>query len=223
MKCEILDLGLVRYNFARITQSRIVEDVKTGKKEAVLILAEFFPVYTMGRRGSLDNLLVSLDFLKKSSIDYYEVERGGDITFHNPGQLVIYPIFSLALLKKDLNWYLRSLEEVIIKGLFLAYGIQPRRKKGFTGVYVENKKIASIGIAVSKWVTSHGISLNVNNDLSFFGFINPCGIKDCKITSLSELIGGYVDIAELKDELLKQFENIFGLEIYASTNTAVMA
>lgn len=223
MKCEILDLGLVNYDFARIIQSRLLGEVKSGFKEGALILCEFFPIYTLGRNGHGANLLVSLDFLKESGIDYCRAERGGDITFHSPGQLVAYPIFNLSLLKKDINWYLRSLEEVIVKAL-LKYGVCASRKEGSTGVWVDAKKIASIGIAISKWVTYHGLSLNVNNNLSYFDFINPCGIKDCRMTSISKLRGKSFDMGKLKAEAIEQFKAQFGLEIDAEANkTACVA
>lgn len=217
MKCEILDLGLVNYNFAGIIQSRILGEVKSGLKEGVLILCEFLPVYTTGRSAKGANLLVSLDFLKKSGISYCRAERGGDITFHSQGQLVVYPLFNLSLLKKDINWYLRSLEDVIVKTL-LKYGICAGRKEGFTGVWVDAKKIASIGIAVSRWVTYHGLSLNANNDLSYFDFINPCGIKDCRMTSISKLKGSPVDMGKLKAGVIEQFKARFGLEVHAEVN-----
>lgn len=222
MKFQVVDLGLVEYGFANRIQSQILNEVKSNAREGVLIFAEFFPVYTIGRCGSLNNLLVSPDFLKEKGVGIYNVNRGGDITAHNPGQLVVYPIFNLSALKKDLNWYLRSLEEVIIN-LLLKYGIYSQRKNGLTGVWVGDKKIASIGIAVSKWVTSHGISLNVNNDLTLFDFINPCGMKNCRITSISELKGCPIDMKSLKTEFIEQIKIIFGLKQDANIKTAAMA
>lgn len=214
MKCEILDLDLVNYNFAGCIQSSLLGEVKAGLKEGALILCEFFPVYTLGRNGHDTNLLVSLDFLKKSGIDYCRTERGGDITFHSPGQLVVYPVFNLSFLKKDIDWYLRSLEEVI-GGVLLEFGICPRRKDGLTGVWVGAAKIASMGIAISRWVTYHGLSLNVNNDLSYFDFINPCGIRHCRMTSISELRGGSIDMPGLKTKVIEKFKAVFGLKVYA--------
>lgn len=221
MRCEVLDLGLVRYNAANQIQFSILEKVKSEAKENTIILAEFFPVYTIGRKGSLDNLLVSSGFLNNMGIECCNATRGGDITFHGRGQLVAYPIFNLSCMKKDLNWYLRSLEEVVINVLS-DYGIYAGRKIGLTGVWVQDEKVASIGIAVSRWTTYHGLSLNVNNDLSFFDFINPCGIKDCKMTSISKLKDQIINMHELKNKLIEQFERVFGLEINAG-NAAAMA
>jgi len=220
MMFDILDLGLVKYDYADGIQRGILEEVKTNIRKDTLILAEFFPVFTKGRKGSMDSLLVSADFLKEMRIDFQAVDRGGDITFHNPGQLIAYPIFNLSGIKKDLEWYLRTLEEIIIRTL-LEYGICAGRKAGFTGAWVGDKKIASIGIGVSRWVSYHGISVNVNNDLSFFDFINPCGIKDCRMASVSELKGASVDMDEFKKGLTGQFEIVFGIKVNAETAAAM--
>lgn len=214
MRCELLDLGLVSYGAAEAAQLKTLGEVKAGFKEAALIFAEFFPVYTIGRSGSLENILVSREFLDRQGIRSLKVNRGGNVTLHNPGQLVVYPVFNLAFLKKDIGWYLRSLEEVII-GALSRFGIHSERKKDRTGVWMKGDKIASIGIAVSKWVTYHGIALNINNDLSYFDYINPCGIKGCRMTSVAKLIGPDIDIEDVKTEMVKQFELVFGMEINA--------
>ena len=240
MTYKVLDLGLVDYTAANDIQIEILKKVKTGGCENVLILAEFLPVYTMGRKGAMDNLLVSLDFLTKNGIKFYNTNRGGDITAHNPGQLIVYPVFNLAFLRKDLNWYLRSMEAIVIE-LLLGYSIRGVRKPGltprqqaplvkagmneagsgfasavkpdsFTGVWVSDEKISSIGIAVSRWTTYHGLALNVNNDLSLFDFINPCGIKNCGVTSIAKLKGRPVDMYELKERLIEAVERSFGIE-----------
>ncbi|MDD5449539.1 MAG: lipoyl(octanoyl) transferase LipB [Candidatus Omnitrophica bacterium] len=223
MRCGLIDLGLVNYELAQDIQSNKLREIKAGLKDAALILCEFFPVYTLGRSGDGSNLLVSRDFLKKSGIGYRQSERGGDITFHSPGQLVIYPVFNLAFLKKDLNWYLRSLEAIIIN-LLSEYGVNGCRKAGYTGVWTQMGKIASIGIAVSRWVTSHGLSLNVNNDLSYFDLINPCGIRDCRMASIYEETGGKIDMRGLKGKAIAQFKARFGLTLYAeAVKTAALA
>ncbi|MBI4335943.1 MAG: lipoyl(octanoyl) transferase LipB [Candidatus Omnitrophica bacterium] len=219
MNCEILDLGLIGYGDANLTQFKKMEEVKARVKDGVLILAEFFPVYTIGRLGSEANFLVSPEFLKKQGVECLRVTRGGDITFHNPGQLVVYPILDLSGLKRDIHWYLRSLEDVIIKTL-LRCEIYAGRKPGYTGVWVSDEKIASIGIAVSKWVTCHGIALNVNNDLGFFDYINPCGIKGCRITSMASLNRGPVNMDEVKYRVIEEFEGVFGIKV---TNAGIKA
>lgn len=222
MRCEVLDLGLVEYLVASNIQHKILEEVKSNFIDGALILAEFHPVYTIGRKGSLSNLLVSSDFLSENGIGLYETGRGGDVTVHSPGQLVAYPIFDLSLLKKDLGWYLRALEGVVISAL-AENGIEADRRKGLTGVWVEDKKISSIGIAVSRWITYHGLSLNVNNDLSLFDYINPCGLKGCGVTSISKIKGGPVPVEGLKRALVKKFEEIFGVKSYARIKTAAVA
>jgi lipoyl(octanoyl) transferase len=222
MKCEIVDLGLVRYDFANYIQLGLAGEVKDNLRDGSLLFCEFFPVYTIGRNGSDNNFLVSLDFLKKKGIDCRKVDRGGDVTFHGPGQLIIYPIFNLAYLKKDIHWYLRKLETVIADVLS-GYGIYAGRKNGLTGVWLDGKKIASIGVAVSRWVTYHGIALNVNNDLSYFDFIHPCGIKDCRMTSVAKLKGTHIDMNKLKRQFMEQFKNAFGFDAYADAKTAAMA
>jgi len=214
MRCELLDLGLVSYGAAEVVQLKTLGEVKAGFKEAGLIFAEFFPVYTIGRSGSPENILVSQEFLNRQGIRSLKVNRGGDVTLHNPGQLVVYPIFNLAFLKKDIGWYLRSLEEVIIE-TFSGFGIHSGRKKGRTGVWVKDDKIASIGIAVSKWVTYHGIALNINNDLSYFDYINPCGIKGCRMTSVAKMAAAGIGTEEVKKALIERFRSVFGIEIDA--------
>jgi lipoate-protein ligase B len=225
VKCEIIDLGLVHYKEGDRVQLEILDRVKSFRREHALIFCEFFPVYTSGRAGSLNNLLISMDFLQREGIEFYNISRGGNITGHNPGQIVVYPIFNLSCftrLRPDLNWYLRSLEEVVIDTLG-DYGISAARKNTLTGVWVGEKKISSIGISVSRWTTYHGLSLNVNNDLSFFEFIIPCGIKGCEMTSLSQLINRPVDIKEIKHKIAAHFARTFELELHAEAKEAVLA
>lgn len=214
MKCEIMNLDLISYDAAEVAQLETLGEVKAGLKEAALIFAEFPPVYTIGRSGKAENILVSQEFLSRQGIKCLKINRGGDVTLHNPGQLVVYPVFNLAFFKKDLDWYLRSLEEVIIRTLS-EYGICPRRKKGYTGVWVGDEKIASIGIAVSRWVTYYGLAINIANDLSYFDYINPCGIENCRMTSVAKLIGPDVDAEDVKIRIIKQFKLVFGMEINA--------
>lgn len=222
MKYRALDLGLIDYTSAQKIQLEELNNIRLQISGGVLIFAEFLPVYTIGRSGSPGNLLVSTEFLTDNGIKVYKVERGGDITVHSPGQLVTYPIFNLSGLKKDLNWFLRSLEEAVIKLLF-NYGVISRRRNGLTGVWVGDEKIAFIGISVSRWATYHGLSLNINNDLSLFDFINPCGLKGCKVTSISKFKNCLIDIKKIKEQLIKQFEDIFSIEIDEEIEAAAMA
>jgi lipoyl(octanoyl) transferase len=209
-----MDLGLTTYCVAETVHQKVLGDVKAGFKAGTIILAEFLPVYTIGRSGSTANILVSQEFLAGRGIKCHKINRGGDVTLHNPGQLVVYPVFNLAFLKKDVGWYLRLLEEIII-GTLSGFGIQGERAKGRTGVWVNGEKIASIGIAVSRWVTYHGAAINVNNDLSYFDYINPCGIKGCRMTSIAKLGRNDIGIAQVKDGFIRQFEKMFGVVLDA--------
>jgi len=180
-----------------------------------LLLVEHPPVYTLGKSGKLSNLLFSEEERKEKNIEFFHINRGGDITFHGPGQVVGYPIIDLEKMQPDLGWYLRSLEEVII--LTLAhYGIEAGRSAGETGVWLDpdNKKLArkicAMGIKCSRWITMHGFALNVNTDLSYFNNIVPCGIPDKQVTSLQKEIGHAVSMHEVKDIVKQNFEQIFG-------------
>ncbi len=182
-----------------------------GKIPNVLIFVEHQHVYTIGKAGDERDLKVSKFFLEQIGAKIYEIDRGGKITYHGPGQIVGYPIFKLDELGIDIHTYLRKLEEVIILTL-QDYGIGAERKTGFTGVWVKDKKIASIGVKVSRWVTMHGFALNVNTDLKFFDFIFPCGLKNVEMTSMQKILGRGVDIGEVKLNLKEKFEHIFGVE-----------
>ncbi|HGJ63988.1 TPA: lipoyl(octanoyl) transferase, partial [bacterium] len=150
--------------------------------------------------------------LDKFGISVYEIERGGDVTYHGPGQITGYPIIDLRNYKKDVHWYLRQLEEVIITVL-AEYNIIGKRVKDYTGVWVENEKIAAIGVAVKKWVTYHGFAFNVNPDLSHFKLINPCGITDKEVTSLEKIISCNISIEEVEDKIISAFKEVFSVNI----------
>jgi len=177
-----------------------------------LLLLEHPPIFTIGRTGSSKNILCDTNFLKEKNVKVSYVDRGGDITFHGEGQLVTYPIFNLHEYKCDLHKYLRALESVVIDLLGI-YNIKGERLEGYTGVWVGASKIASIGVGVRNWVTYHGLSLNVNVDLDFFSQINPCGISQVKMTSLKELLGRDIPIAEVKSHIVGAFERVFNLEV----------
>jgi len=222
MDIRVIDLGFVDYMVGDAAQREALREVKDGSAGSALILAEFIPVYTIGRTGSTGNLFVSKDFLEKKGIKVYNINRGGDITVHSPGQLVVYPVIDLGRLRKDIAWYLRSLEQVVINVLS-EYSIEGARRPGLTGVWVQDKKVSFIGIAVSKWVSYHGFSLNINNDLSFFELINPCGIKDCPVTSIAALTGRAIDSNELKSGLIRNFKKIFGGKTNADIKSGALA
>lgn len=178
----------------------------------VLLFCEHPPVFTLGRGGNRTNLLVPPEVLERQAIPVYEVNRGGDITYHGPGQVVAYPILDLEAHSRDIHLYLRNLEETIILAL-AAYGINARRFPGYTGVWVGDRKIAAIGVATKRWISMHGFALNVAPDMSYFAMITPCGIKDYGVTSMREVLGRDrdVDLGEIKRRLVVAFERVFGV------------
>ena len=185
-----------------------------------LLFVEHPPVYTLGKNGNAANVLMTTAFMEANGIDYFHINRGGDITFHGPEQLVGYPILDLEKFKTDLGWYLRSLEEVII--LTLAhYGIVAGRSAGETGVWLDAetpfaRKICALGVRASRWVTMHGFALNISNDLSYFNHIVPCGIPDKSVTSLQNELGTALTVNEVKEKVLQKFKQVFGVEISPS-------
>jgi lipoate-protein ligase B len=207
----VLDLGVIDYDDALKLQRELVNKRRSGQINDSLLIVEHPPVFTIGRSGSRNNLLAKEEYLSSRSIKVINVDRGGDITFHSPGQLVIYPIIDLKERTRDLHRYLRDLEEVGIKFL-QRYSVSSNRVAGSTGVWVLDKKIASIGIAAKDWVTYHGMSLNVNNKLKFFSMINPCGIKGLQMTSLQEALGQEIPMNLAKKALLNEFNRVFGIE-----------
>lgn len=183
-----------------------------------LIFVEHDPVYTLGKNGKEKNLLINLQSLEEKGIEYFHINRGGDITFHGPQQLVGYPILDLDNYKTDLGWYLRSLEEVIILTIG-EYGLKGERSPGETGVWLDanmkgmERKICAMGIRCSRWVTMHGFALNVNVDLNYFNFITPCGIQNKKVTSIQKELGKAVKMSEVKEKLVKNFELVFDAKV----------
>jgi len=183
-----------------------------------LLFVEHFPVYTLGKSGHMENVLIDEDHMKEKGIDFFRTNRGGDITFHGPGQIVGYPILDLERFYTDIGKYLRNLEEVIIQVL-KTYGIQGDRSQGETGVWIEagvkgrERKICAIGVRCSRWITMHGFAFNVNTDLGYFGNIVPCGIQDKQVTSLEKELGRALPMEEVKEEVRHRFEEVFDVEL----------
>jgi len=204
MELKIFDLGLIEFEKAWKLQKEIFQQVKSGSLDFALILCQHYPVITLGRNAKKENLLVSFEELKNKGIERFEIERGGDITYHGPGQLTIYPIFNLAHLKKDIHWFLHELEQVVVE--FLAdFGVLSQRKPGFTGVWLGERKIASIGIAIRHWITFHGVSINIKTaDLENFKLIRPCGM-DIEMVALEQLLGKEIKINNIKNNLIHKF------------------
>jgi lipoyl(octanoyl) transferase len=206
---EIQNWGLVDYKEAWQRQKQIVADIQQKRDKSVLVLCQHPTVITIGRNGTEDNITVQHEFLRKLGVEVYEIDRGGDVTLHNPGQLVGYPIFNLSSYREDLHWFLREIEQVIID-LVADYGIDAGRVEGLTGVWVDGKrKICAMGMHCSRWVTYHGFALNVNNDLSEFGYIVPCGIRDKEVTSIEAETGQKVDFDEISEKCMEIFRKKF--------------
>ena len=204
----IIDLGLIDYEDAYRIQKELVQRRRLGEIDDTLIIAEHRPVFTIGRAGSRENLLADEKLLAERGIKVLSVDRGGDITFHGPGQLIAYPVIDLASKFTDLHRYLRRLEDVVIE--FLSrYSVPAVRSNGKTGVWVGGRKIASIGIGAANWITYHGLSINVNVDLGFFSMIHPCGFKNIEMESLARILGKNIDMEQAKRTLLSSFGGIF--------------
>jgi len=194
------------------------QDLKTTNTEHRLLMVEHPPVFTLGKSGKREHILVSEEQLKNLGIEFFHINRGGDVTYHGLQQIVGYPILDLDKFKTDLGWYLRSLEQVIIE-VIAEYGLKGERSEGETGVWLEPndpfmaRKICAMGIKCSRWITMHGFALNVNTDLSHFEFIVPCGIKGKTVTSLEKELGHKVNYEEVKEKIKKHFQLIFDCEL----------
>jgi lipoyl(octanoyl) transferase len=217
------DLGRRPYKQTWDYQEELLQQKIKAKQENLnqpdyLLFVEHNPVYTLGKNGKEKNLLINDQMLAARGIEYFHINRGGDITFHGPEQLVGYPVLDLDNYKTDLGWYLRSLEEVIILTIG-EYGLKGERSKGETGVWLDaatkgkERKICAMGIRCSRWITMHGFALNVNVDLNYFNFITPCGIQDKQVTSMQKELGYAINMNDVKEKLVKNFEQVFDARI----------
>ena len=214
--CELRDLGLVGYAEALAIQKDLVEQRKRQLIPDQLLIVEHPHVITLGRNGHTENLLASEEILRRAGIAFHPTDRGGDITYHGPGQIVGYPIFDLREWKRDVVAYVRAIEQVIMDALS-EFGIAAERLEGCTGVWVQGKKVAAIGVHISRWVTSHGFALNHTTDLSYFQYIVPCGLTK-PVTSMREL-GATASRAEVTAALARNFANRFQFELVVPTLT----
>jgi lipoyl(octanoyl) transferase len=239
----VIDLGLVEYGAAWELQQRVAAARKAGAIPDVLLLCEHPHVITLGRSGKIANLLAPSEMLRRMGVSFFETNRGGDITYHGPGQLVGYPILNLAEIRRDVAWYVRSLEEAMIRAT-AGFGISSKRVPGCTGVWVDvaagsageevkeikeveevkdEEKLAAIGVHLSRWVTSHGFAYNVSTDLRYFDLIVPCGIAGKRATSLEKLLGRRVEMKEIAPRIVAQLGEIFSLELRAGNRGAMEA
>ena len=245
--CRVVDLGRIDYAQAFALQQRLVAARKAGAAPDILLLCEHPHVLTLGRSGKLEHLRVSDEVLRRMGVEFHASDRGGDITYHGPGQIVGYPILQLAEIRRDVVWYVRQLEEAMIRAT-AAFGVTAFRVPGRTGVWVrptpapaaedaaENaaasalvnaatrtlinpaeEKLGAIGVHISRWVTSHGFAYNVSSDLRYFDLIVPCGIADCRATSLEKLLGRPVSAAEVAPRLAEELGGVLGLEMANAT------
>ena len=240
----VIDLGLVEYGAAWELQRRVAAARKAGAIPDVFLLCEHPHVITLGRSGKISNLRAPDQMLRRMGVSFFETNRGGDITYHGPGQLVGYPILNLAEIRRDVAWYVRSLEEAMIRAT-AEFGIASTRVAGRTGVWVDvragsatgdevkeikeveevknEEKLAAIGVHLSRWVTSHGFAYNVSTDLRYFELIVPCGIAGKRATSLEKLLGRRVEMKEVAPRIAARLGEIFGLRPQASSRDALEA
>lgn len=231
VEVKYVELGKMKYKEAWDYQTEVHNAVKDRKlanrnkaedekekQEHFFLMVEHPHVYTLGKSGSEDHLLIDKKKRETEQIDYFKINRGGDITYHGPGQIVGYPIMDMDEIFTDIHKYVRYIEEVIIRTC-ADYGVETTRIEGFTGVWIEdpvcNRKICAIGVHLSRWVTMHGFAFNVNTDLDYFNYIVPCGIddEDKTVTSLSKEVGRKLDISEVKRRILYHFSEIFDVNI----------
>ena len=202
------DLGTIEYKDAWSLQKSILDLRYKNGIDDVILLLEHPHTYTLGKTAHRNNLIGNSDYLEENGISVYDIDRGGDITYHGPGQIVGYPILDLNNWELDTHKYLRALEEILIRTCS-DYGLTANRNPEFTGVWIEDRKIAAIGIKVSRWITMHGFAFNVNTDLNLFNGIIPCGIHDKEVTSLTREIKKDVDLEDVKSIMLKHVIEIF--------------
>ncbi len=209
---RLLELGMTSYSEAWNLQRELFLDVIAGKAEDTLILVEHPHVYTFGRGADMTNVLLTEEKLHAIGAERFEIERGGDVTYHGPGQLVGYPILNLAHFKEDLGWYLRALEQSVIEVLG-TYGIEGFRVPGRTGVWVgeagREEKMCAIGVHASRWCTMHGFAFNINTDLSYFNYIVPCGISDRGVTSDAKVLRRAIEMEEVRRRYNDAFQQVF--------------
>ena len=204
---DILDLGLKSYQESWNFQKEMLKKRSNNEINDTLIFVEHEPVFTLGKNANENHILQNYP----ENIKTFHVERGGDVTYHGPGQLVGYPIIDLRNYKKSISWYMRSLEQVIIETL-LDFDIQSERKNGLTGVWYKNEKIAALGVRVSKWITMHGFSLNIDPDLNNYNSIIPCGIFEYGVTSMSNILNKNINLGSVKNSLKIKFLDQFNIK-----------
>lgn len=214
-ECEARWLGSVPYNDGLRLQESAIQHLRSEDAPEQLLLLEHPHVFTLGRGADSSNILADTEQLQTNSVEVHETGRGGDVTYHGPGQLVGYPIINLKPDRCDVHRYVRDLEGVLIRTI-AEFGVIGTRIEGLTGVWVGNEKIAAIGVRIARWITSHGFALNVNTDLDYFKMIVPCGITDKGVTSLSRLLAKQIPLYEVAGVVSNEFARVFGRHISLS-------
>lgn len=208
MDFTVFDLGLIDYSLALLRQKDLLNQAQNRELQSALIICRHYPVITLGRTADKKNILLDEAQLRGKAIKVCLTERGGDVTYHGLGQIIAYPVFNLRYSKKDIHLFLRRLEDVVIK-LLSDYKVNGIKREGFTGVWVGNRKISSIGISIKNWITFHGLSINIEKqDLDNFRFIRPCGM-DIEMTALDELTAEKISFEEIKNKLVEKFKKEF--------------
>ena len=218
--CAVYQLGLVEYGKIYRLQKKLHRERLNGAISDTLLLLEHPPTVTIGRSGSLDNVLVSREQLTQEGISLFFIGRGGDVTYHGPGQLVGYPIMCLSERGEDIHRYVHDLEEVLIRTL-KDFSIYANRDESHAGVWVDEEEVAAIGLSIRRWVTMHGFALNVNPNLKHFSLINPCGFSNRKATSMSQLLGRKLHMEEVNKCLVTNFSDVFGMTMEMGSSKAV--
>ena len=214
---QLIRTGITPYREIWELQKSLFKVVSENRNIHYLIVTGHPPVITLGKSGGRNNLVSDEAVLQSQGIEVIEIDRGGDVTYHGPGQVVLYPILDLSCFKEDIDWYLRQLEEVVIATLD-EYGIDTERIPGLTGVWVKNNKICAIGVKVTRWVTMHGLALNISTHLDHFNHIIPCGITDKGVTSILRETGNNIDSNDIVKKLCDHFSEIFNIEIMDAIN-----
>jgi len=216
----LVNLDVVPYADALVLQHRIVEARKRGALNDVLLLLEHPPVFTLGRNARESNILASRETLQRNGIDVFRVERGGDVTYHGPGQLVGYPILNLHQFRLDVGWFVRSLEETLIRTL-ADFGLRGKRIEKLVGVWLDtptgDAKLVQIGARIEQWITYHGLALNVDTNLAHFDLIVPCGISDKAVTSLVRVLNQPIEMRAVRERVAARFAETFDVELIRQT------
>lgn len=207
-QCALLKAGIVSYEEGLKVQDTARDLVAKGIFDGILILLEHYPVITVGKAGGADNVRITSWDMKERGIEVFRSSRGGNVTCHNPGQLVGYPILNLSCWQEDIHWYVRTLEDLLIQVL-RDFTLNGEQKAPYSGVWISDKKVAAIGVSARSWITGHGFALNVCNDLSLFQEIVPCGIREFGVTSISDAKGQQVEVSSAESVLTQSFENVF--------------